>query len=84
MVFSQIVLGAHGFYSLFLDNDGPWYTFCGGLPNKILKVFWNFIDKDTRRHLIFIVCKHFRTQLIAIPIAHTQIVINFYLHDDLL
>ena len=84
MVFSQIVFGVHGFYSLFLDNDGHWYAFCGSPPNKTLKVSWNFIDKDTCRHLILIVSKHFRTQLIAIPIAHTQIVINFYLHEDLL
>jgi hypothetical protein len=84
MVLSQIVFGTHGFFSLFLDTDGPGYAFFGGLPDKTLKVFWNFIDKDACRHLIFIVSKHFRTQLIAIPIAHTQIIINFYLHDDLL
>jgi len=69
---------------LFLYDDRLGCAFICCLYNQFFKVLRDLIYENSGHHLILIVLKNLRTDLVAIPVAHAQVVINSYLHVNLL
>ena len=69
-------------HSLVLfHDDGSGRALPGCLTDLLFQLLRHHVHQDLGDKLVFIIFKDFGADLVAIAIAHAQVIINFYFHN---
>jgi hypothetical protein len=65
---------------LFFYDYSARGAFPGGLADRIFQMGRHHVNENRGEHLILVILEDIRAHFVAIPVAHTQIVIDFDFH----
>jgi hypothetical protein len=66
--------------SLFEEDDRPGRALSGGFLDQSFERLGDHIHKNPGYEFVLIVLKDLRANLVAVPVSHTQIVVNLHSH----
>jgi hypothetical protein len=68
------------FSLVFFHDDGSRCALPCGLTDFLFQGLRDNVHQDPGDKLVFIIFKDFGADLVAVAIAHAQVIINFYFH----